>query len=460
MAGQGAFGWLPDIARMGFSSVLWVGPPNASPLWQASPCGAIPAPRRSSRATTTAAPCGSPQATDAAEIAARHRRSRGRAPACCSCSTRPIRSCGGRTDLLFTRPDWLKEPPGRDRTASMRWYPIVTFWQVAADMTNAAAVPGGHGHNYGDFGARRLGGRRAARRLDAGGHRTHPHGAGEVRSGRTGPNTNGRQRGFVARGARWQRTGRRGKRWWLSAARRWAVGMPRVASGPLGRGRRLPCSPEPRWGCARLRCGRALRLGLAAAAAAGGRRRGDDGAAPVRAAMADRGTARRAGALAAAGHPVGNGVAGGGRLPRARWARSPADAFGPAGGRRRCSRRHSGCRTSPTRAPPAESVVPTVLATGRPAGCSPGSTSGRAASPRRCSRTWPSTRPAPSRRWRCRTRVTRDFSVIVGCGHHSRCRRNGGGRYPRQFDRRNVHVTDRRGDSRRRRRLSVGFRRH
>src|SRR6185436_11097321 len=33
MAGQGAFGWLPDISQMGFSSVLWVGPPNASPIW-------------------------------------------------------------------------------------------------------------------------------------------------------------------------------------------------------------------------------------------------------------------------------------------------------------------------------------------------------------------------------------------------------------------------------------------
>ena len=29
--GQGAFGWLPDIARMGFSSVLWVGPPQRQP---------------------------------------------------------------------------------------------------------------------------------------------------------------------------------------------------------------------------------------------------------------------------------------------------------------------------------------------------------------------------------------------------------------------------------------------
>ena len=34
----------------------------------------------------------------------------------------------------------------------MRWYPIVTFWQVAADMTNAdCTVPGGHGHNYGEY---------------------------------------------------------------------------------------------------------------------------------------------------------------------------------------------------------------------------------------------------------------------------------------------------------------------
>ena len=45
----------------------------------------------------------------------------------------------------------LIEPPGADRTASMRWYPIVKFWQVSADMTNASSVPGGHGHNYGEL---------------------------------------------------------------------------------------------------------------------------------------------------------------------------------------------------------------------------------------------------------------------------------------------------------------------
>lgn len=45
-------------------------------------------------------------------------------------------------DLMFSRPDWLIEPPGRDRTAAMRWYPFVTFSQVGADIFNAAGVPG------------------------------------------------------------------------------------------------------------------------------------------------------------------------------------------------------------------------------------------------------------------------------------------------------------------------------
>ena len=57
-------------------------------------------------------------------------------------------------NLFLRKPDWLKEPPGFDRTPSMRWYPIVTFFQVSADMagnvTNAAGTPPGHGHQYGD----------------------------------------------------------------------------------------------------------------------------------------------------------------------------------------------------------------------------------------------------------------------------------------------------------------------
>ncbi|MDN5719661.1 MAG: alpha/beta hydrolase [Corynebacterium sp.] len=52
-------------------------------------------------------------------------------------------------NLLFREPDWLKEPPGFDRSPTMQWMPIVTFWQVTLDLPRAGNVPNGHGHNYG-----------------------------------------------------------------------------------------------------------------------------------------------------------------------------------------------------------------------------------------------------------------------------------------------------------------------
>ncbi len=85
-------------------------------------------------------------------------RPRGRAPGSCSCSTRPIRSSGGRPNLLFSRAGLARRTAGRrDRTASMRWYPIITFWQVAADMTNALGRSGRTRPQLRRIGARRLG---------------------------------------------------------------------------------------------------------------------------------------------------------------------------------------------------------------------------------------------------------------------------------------------------------------
>ncbi|MFF0500318.1 alpha/beta hydrolase [Nocardia aobensis] len=52
-------------------------------------------------------------------------------------------------DLILSQPDWLSEPRGSDVSTQMRWWPLVTFWQVAADLTNAQGVSDGHGHNYG-----------------------------------------------------------------------------------------------------------------------------------------------------------------------------------------------------------------------------------------------------------------------------------------------------------------------
>ena len=150
MAGQGAFNWLPDISRMGFSSVLWVGPPNASPLWRAVTVRRDPGtpevePRYDNGRTVRFS-----QANSAAEIAADTGAPwEGTRVLFLQHASDPI--VWWSEDLMFNKPDWLEEPPGRDRTPLMRWYPIVTFWQVAADMTNASSVPGGHGHNYGDY---------------------------------------------------------------------------------------------------------------------------------------------------------------------------------------------------------------------------------------------------------------------------------------------------------------------
>ncbi|MCW2517028.1 MAG: rane protein [Mycobacterium sp.] len=51
-------------------------------------------------------------------------------------------------DLLFSKPDWLREPRGYDVSPRMEWIPIVTFLQVSADMAVAVDVPDGHGHVY------------------------------------------------------------------------------------------------------------------------------------------------------------------------------------------------------------------------------------------------------------------------------------------------------------------------
>jgi uncharacterized membrane protein len=51
--------------------------------------------------------------------------------------------------LVWSRPDWLREPRGADVVPQMRWFPLVTFWQVTCDMIIALDPPRGHGHRYG-----------------------------------------------------------------------------------------------------------------------------------------------------------------------------------------------------------------------------------------------------------------------------------------------------------------------
>ncbi|MFC7956260.1 alpha/beta hydrolase [Rhodococcoides kroppenstedtii] len=143
-AGEGAFADIADI-RSTVDGVLWVGPPNSNRIWSTYVDRRDP---------------GTPEVEPvyAGGLLMRF-----------ADSTRDVEALSGEwpfprvlyiqhpsdpivwwtPDLLFQRPDWLAEPPGYDRLPSMRWFPFVTFWQVSADLTNAAGVPDGHGHNYG-----------------------------------------------------------------------------------------------------------------------------------------------------------------------------------------------------------------------------------------------------------------------------------------------------------------------
>ncbi|MEU9453516.1 alpha/beta-hydrolase family protein [Streptomyces sp. NPDC048277] len=51
--------------------------------------------------------------------------------------------------LAFHKPDWLDRPRARDVSPAMRWYPLLTFWQVVCDLAGADSVPDGFGHRYG-----------------------------------------------------------------------------------------------------------------------------------------------------------------------------------------------------------------------------------------------------------------------------------------------------------------------
>jgi uncharacterized membrane protein len=52
-------------------------------------------------------------------------------------------------DLIWSSPAWLQGERGPDVSADMTWMPVVSFFQVAADMAFAMSVPAGHGHSYG-----------------------------------------------------------------------------------------------------------------------------------------------------------------------------------------------------------------------------------------------------------------------------------------------------------------------
>lgn len=50
--------------------------------------------------------------------------------------------------LAWQQPEWLSGQRGPDVSPLLRWYPIITFLQIAFDLPMATSVPAGYGHNY------------------------------------------------------------------------------------------------------------------------------------------------------------------------------------------------------------------------------------------------------------------------------------------------------------------------
>ncbi|MFF0492989.1 alpha/beta hydrolase [Nocardia sp. NPDC004068] len=141
---EAAFDGLADL-RGKVDGALWVGPPNSNRLWEQFVSRRDPGTREVEpvyadglvvRFASTA--------TDLDKPSADWRRPR---IAYLQHASDPI--VWWSPNLIFSQPDWLSEPRGSDVSTQMRWWPFVTFWQVAADLTNAQAVSAGHGHSYG-----------------------------------------------------------------------------------------------------------------------------------------------------------------------------------------------------------------------------------------------------------------------------------------------------------------------
>lgn len=49
---------------------------------------------------------------------------------------------------FYRQPDWMKTPRGPDVSPDLRWYPVVTFLQLALDLAVATTAPVGFGHVY------------------------------------------------------------------------------------------------------------------------------------------------------------------------------------------------------------------------------------------------------------------------------------------------------------------------
>jgi uncharacterized membrane protein len=143
LGSEAAFGDLDDVRRR-TDGALWLGPTNTNPLWRTLEAGRDPgspevlpvygqgaAVRFASRPEDLDRPAGPwppPRVVYAQN------------------PSDPVTWWSPR--LLLAEPDWLKERPGYDVQPAIRWYPVVTFLQLSADLALAQRARVAHGHYF------------------------------------------------------------------------------------------------------------------------------------------------------------------------------------------------------------------------------------------------------------------------------------------------------------------------
>ncbi|SNR47253.1 hypothetical protein EYF88_09710 [Paracoccus sediminis] len=134
---------LSEMIDQPFAGALWVGPPFVSPLWQTL-----------TRERDPASPEWLPR-MDRGQTVRFTNGDQGLSPDDMWGGIRIVYLQYASDPIVFfdtgavwRRPDWMNPPRGPDISPALRWYPIISFLQLAFDMAVSLHVPMGHGHLY------------------------------------------------------------------------------------------------------------------------------------------------------------------------------------------------------------------------------------------------------------------------------------------------------------------------
>jgi uncharacterized membrane protein len=132
-----------DVIGDPLDGAVWSGPPFATPTWRSATLGREPD-----------SPAWLPRFRDGSVI--RFANQHGLAEAGADWGPMRIVYLQYASDpitffeprMLYRRPEWLDPPRGPDVSPDLRWYPVVTFLQLIADMPVSMAAPVGYGHVF------------------------------------------------------------------------------------------------------------------------------------------------------------------------------------------------------------------------------------------------------------------------------------------------------------------------